>query len=94
MNMFLWTVGSFSVFGEQSDLARLITSRIQFVEKTLISMLMFCHPEFREEAYICEKGSYLLRRAFIFPGRAFIFLRFPLWKYGGLDSASSANRVC
>ena len=43
--------------------------------------------------YFGETTFIFWRKAFIFPRRAFIFWRVPLWRYGGLDSANSANKV-
>ncbi len=46
-----------------------------------------------EGFYILEKGSYILEKGVYFRRRAFIFVRFPLWRYGGLDIANSVNKV-
>ena len=50
-------------------------------------------------SWVLGKDSYILRKALIFGKGVYIpeegvFLRLLLWKYGGLDIASSANRVC
>ena len=97
MEMFLWAVGSFHVFGEKLD----------FVGKTLPKNPQSGFPTFQIDVqmqssimcnvakgfYILEKGFYILEKGFIFRRRASIFLRFRLWRYGGLDSANSANKV-
>ena len=94
METLLWTVGSFCVCGEQLDLTLFLHVRLCLFEKThvfhaycLFAKIHHCHHhEF-------GKRLFLGGTAFIFRRRAFICLSFPLWKYGGLDSASSANKV-
>ena len=43
--------------------------------------------------FILEKGDYILEEGVYFRRRALIFLRFPLWRYGGLDIANRVNKV-
>ena len=64
MEMFLWTVGSFYVFGEKWDSTCFLPLRFHFFEKTQISMLIV----------------YLQRSIMPKLGKAFIFLRFPFGK--------------
>ena len=46
------------------------------------------------KAFIFSRKAFIFsRKAFIFSRKAFIFWRLPLWRYGGLDSANSANKV-
>ena len=40
-----------------------------------------------------SKAFIFFRKALIFRRKAFISWRLPLWRYGGLDSANSANKV-
>ena len=47
-----------------------------------------------QKAFIFWRMAFIFwRKAFIFWRRVFIGLRFPLWRYGGLDSANSAKKV-
>ena len=51
------------------------------------------HRELWKRLRFFEKGSHCLPKAFICLERGAYCLRFPLWKSGGLDSASGANKV-
>ena len=42
----------------------------------------------RKDLFVC------VQKGVVFLEKEVYLLRFPLRKYGGLDSASSANRVC
>ena len=64
MGMFIWTVGSFDVFGEKWDLTLFLPLRFNFFENTLISTFIF----------------YLQRSIIPKLGKALIFLRFPFGK--------------
>ena len=66
MEMFLWTVGSFHVFGEQLDLTWVFKSKSSFLRKTRISSLL---------ARCKVPSSAMWAKAFIFSRKAFIFLR-------------------
>ena len=91
MEMFLWAVGSFHVFGEKLDLTWFYKSESSFLRKTQISSLLArCKVP---SSAMWAKAFIFSRKAFIFRRKAFIFWRLPLWRYGGLDSANSANKV-
>ena len=64
MKMFLWTVGSFHVFGETWDPTCFLQLRINFLKKVQISVFTV----------------YLQRSIMHQVGEAFIFLRFPFRK--------------
>ena len=64
METFLWTVGSFYVFGEKWDLTCFLPLRFHFFEKTHISIFIV----------------YLQRSIMPKLGKAFIVLRFPFGK--------------
>ena len=98
MEMFLWTVGSFYGFGETVGFDLFFTSQIPFFRGNLIlQLIVYLQRSIMSNVpkgfYILEKGFYMLEKGVIFRRRAFIFWRLPLWRYGGLDSANSANKV-
>ena len=64
MNMFLWTVGSFYVFGEQLDLTCFFASRIIFLEK---------HTDFHVDSLFAK-----IHHAP--SGRGFYFFEIPIWE--------------
>ena len=64
MKMFLWTVGSFHVFGEKWDSTCFLQLRVHFLKKVQISVFIV----------------YLQRSIMHKVGKAFIFLRFPFRK--------------
>ena len=77
--------GSFYVFGEKLESTLRLPVRSRFVRNADFHFdglfLKIHHCEFRNKALalVLGEGVYVLR--------------LPLWQYGGLDSASSANRV-
>jgi len=78
METFLWTVGSFYVFGEKWDLTCFLPVRFRFFEKTQISMFIV----YLQRSIIMSlgKGSYFFEKGVYFPEKGVYFLRFPLWK--------------
>ena len=83
--------GSFPVFGEKLDSTCVLAVRVQFFEKTQISSLLARWKVLSSAMW--AKAFIFSRKAFVFWRKAFIFWRMPLWRYGGLDSANSANKV-
>ena len=100
MILFLWTAASFYVFRKQWDLSfcfqvRCICPRESTDFHVDRRFAKIHHREFRKNWRLCfKKCTDFLRRASIFPEEGGDVLRFTLWKYGGLDSASSGNRMC
>ena len=84
MEMFLWSVGSFHVFGEKLDFClQNVTKNSPRVDFPLFKFMYRCKVP----------SSARWSKAFIFLRKALIFWRLPLWRYGGLDCANGANKV-
>ena len=90
MEMFLWSVGSFHVFGEKLDFVCKTLQKNPRVDFPLFKLIYRCKAP---SSARWSKAFIFLRRALIFRRKAFISWRLPLWRYGGLDSANSANKV-
>ena len=74
MEMLLWAVGSFHVFGEQLDPTCVLAVRFKclFRQTQISGLLARCKvPSWA----LWQKADIFPRKAFIFPRKAFIFLR-------------------
>ena len=71
MELFLWSVGSFHVFGEKVDPACVLVVRVQFFEKTQISSLL-ARCKVPSWAIFVSNAFSFSRKAFIFWRKAFI----------------------
>ena len=90
LKMFLWAVGSFCVFGEMWDLTLFLPSQIVFENREIAMLMVYLQ---RSIIMSLGKGSYFWEQGIYFLEKGVYFLRIPLWKYGGPDSANSANKV-
>ena len=90
--------GIISCFRRKTWFDLVLQVRVQFFEKTQISSLLArCNVPscamWQKACIFWRKAFIFWRKALMFWRRAFIFWRLPLWRYGGLDSANSANKV-
>ena len=76
MEMFLWTVGSFYVFGEKWDLTWFLPVRSRFFEKTQISMFIVYLQ--RSISMGLGKGSYFFEKGVYFPEKGVYFFEIPI----------------
>ena len=67
-----------------------VTKKILRVDFPLFKLMYRCKVP---SSARWSKAFIFLRKALIFRRKAFISWRLPLWRYGGLDSANSANKV-